>query len=123
MIIDAKNIDYKSLNDALRSATAECEVLQCLGQRFIAAGMSNKNITINGIPGNALGAYLNGAVIEVMGNAQDAVGDTMNEGKIIYDVQGEEKKALTTADLLAKFKLTSGEELEDDKILLSEAEQ
>ena len=47
----------------------------------------------------------------------------MNEGKIIYDVQGEEKKALTTADLLAKFKLTSGEELEDDKILLSEAEQ
>ena len=47
----------------------------------------------------------------------------MNDGKIIYDVQGEEKKALTTADLLAKFKLTSGEELEDDKILLSEAEQ
>ena len=47
----------------------------------------------------------------------------MNDGKIIYDVQGEEKKALTTADLLAKFKFTSGEELEDDKILLSEAEQ
>ena len=46
----------------------------------------------------------------------------MNDGKIIYDVQGEEKKKLTTADLLAKFKLTSGEELEDDKILLSEAE-
>ena len=44
----------------------------------------------------------------------------MNEGKIIYDVEGEEKKALTTADLLAKFKLTSGEELDDDKILLSE---
>ena len=47
----------------------------------------------------------------------------MNDGKIIYDVQGEEKKKLTTADLLAKFKLTSGEELEDDKILLSEAEE
>lgn len=47
----------------------------------------------------------------------------MNDGKIVYDVQGEEKKKLTTADLLAKFKLTSGEELEDDKILLSEAEE
>ena len=47
----------------------------------------------------------------------------MNDGKIIYDVHGEEKKKLTTADLLAKFKLTSGEELEDDKILLSEAEE
>ena len=44
----------------------------------------------------------------------------MNDGKIIYDVEGDEKKALTTADLLAKFKLTSGEELDDDKILLSE---
>lgn len=44
----------------------------------------------------------------------------MNDGKIIYDVKGEEKKALTVGDLLAKFKLTSGEELDDDKILLSE---
>lgn len=44
----------------------------------------------------------------------------MNEGKIIYDVCGEEKKALTTADLLDKFKLTSGEDLDNDRILLSE---
>ncbi len=44
----------------------------------------------------------------------------MNDGKIIYDVSGEEKKSLTTADLLAKFKLTSGEELDNDRILLSE---
>ena len=44
----------------------------------------------------------------------------MNEGKIIYDVSGEEKKTLTTADLLAKFKITSGEELDNDRMLLSE---
>lgn len=43
----------------------------------------------------------------------------MNDGKIIYDVAGEEKKALTTADLLAKFKITSGEELDNDRMLLS----
>lgn len=43
----------------------------------------------------------------------------MNDGKIIYDVSGEEKKNLTTADLLAKFKITSGEELDNDRILLS----
>ena len=48
-----------------------------------AAGMKEKHITINGIPGNALGAYLNGASIIVNSNAQDAVGDTMNEGSII----------------------------------------
>ncbi|MEE1243670.1 MAG: glutamate synthase, partial [Frisingicoccus sp.] len=51
--------------------------------RFIAAGMSNRSITIEGVPGNALGAYLNGASITVHANAQDAVGDTMNEGQII----------------------------------------
>ena len=43
----------------------------------------------------------------------------MNDGKFIYDVSGEEKKNLTTADLLAKFRVTSGEELDNDRILLS----
>jgi glutamate synthase domain-containing protein 3 len=45
--------------------------------------MSAKNITINGTPGNALGAYLDGGTIEVNGNAQDATADTMNDGTII----------------------------------------
>ena len=44
----------------------------------------------------------------------------MNEGKIIYDVAGEEKKNLTPADLLEKFKITSGEELDNDRMILSE---
>ncbi|WP_264175632.1 GltB/FmdC/FwdC-like GXGXG domain-containing protein [Ructibacterium gallinarum] len=83
MNISARNTDYKELNAALRDAKGDCSITDCLGQRFIAAGMSDKNIKITGIPGNALGAYLNGAVLEVMGNAQDAVGDTMNDGKII----------------------------------------
>lgn len=83
MNIDAKNLDYRTLNEKLREISGECTVSDCLGQRFMAAGMSDKSITVTGISGNALGAYLNGAVIEVMGNAQDAVGDTMNEGKIV----------------------------------------
>lgn len=44
----------------------------------------------------------------------------MNDGKIIYDVAGEEKKSLTTADLLAKFKLTAGGELDNDRMLLAD---
>lgn len=83
MNINAKNVGYKELNDSLREVTGSCTVSECSGQRFIAAGMSDKSITITGIPGNAMGAYLNGASIEVMGNAQDAAGDTMNDGKII----------------------------------------
>ncbi len=81
--IDAANLDYKAVNKALREAGNDCIIEGCCGQRFIAAGMSDKNLTINGIPGNALGAYLNNAHITVNGNAQDAVGDTMNEGKIL----------------------------------------
>lgn len=43
----------------------------------------------------------------------------MNNGKIIFDVSGEEKKQLTTADLLEKFKISAGEELSNDRMLLS----
>ncbi len=82
-LIDATNLDYKTINEAIRKTNDDCTITECCGQRFIGAGMSDKNITIQGIPGNALGAYLNDAVITVNANAQDAVGDTMNEGKII----------------------------------------
>jgi glutamate synthase domain-containing protein 3 len=84
MIIDAKNLHFKDLNDKIRNSNEKIVINNCLGQRFIASGMNKeKTIEINGIPGNALGAYLDGAEIKVFGNGQDAVGDTMNDGKII----------------------------------------
>lgn len=43
----------------------------------------------------------------------------MNNGQIIYDVQGEEKQKLTKADLMAKFAEIAGEDAESDKMLLS----
>ena len=83
MLIKADDMDHRTLNEQIRIADGECMVTGCCGQRFIAAGMSDKDITVKGIPGNALGSYLNGCRINVMGNAQDAVGDTMNDGMII----------------------------------------
>lgn len=83
MLLDAKNVEYTELNDAVRRCGGECRIINCLGQRFIGAGLTGTQIMIDGIPGNALGAYLNGGEIIVHGNAQDAVGDTMNEGKIV----------------------------------------
>lgn len=85
--IDAKGMDYAAVNQALRAAEGEkdFEIVNCLGQRFIASGMSDKQIVLKGTPGNALGAYLNGASLHVMGNAQDAVGDTMNDGTIVIN--------------------------------------
>ena len=83
MVLDAKGIEFKELNEKLREAGDQITVKGCCGQRFIASGMKDKNIIIEGIPGNALGAYLDGASVTVKGNAQDAVGDTMNDGSII----------------------------------------
>ena len=82
MLLDAKALNHKSLNDAIREGGCEIRLENVLGQRFIAAGMSDLTLNIYGTPGNALGAYLNGAEINVHGNAQDAVGDTMNSGRI-----------------------------------------
>ena len=82
-LIHAEGLGHKSLNEAIRNTEDNCVIDACCGQRFIAAGMSGKEITIQGVPGNALGAYLNGCTVNVLGSAQDAVGDTMNEGRII----------------------------------------
>ena len=43
----------------------------------------------------------------------------MHEGKIIYDVSGEEKKNLKVADLLAKFEEVRGGEFANDRMMLS----
>ena len=43
----------------------------------------------------------------------------MNQGKIIYDVAGEERTGKTVEDLLVMFKINSGKEMNTDRILLS----
>ena len=83
MKIDANNLDYRALNEIVRSsADAEVHISGCLGQRYLGAGLAGKHINIEGTPGNALAAYLDGCEVEVHGNAQDAVGDTMNAGRV-----------------------------------------
>lgn len=82
---------FQELNEKLKACTDEPVVIEnCLGQRYIAAGRSKGDIIINGTPGNALGAYLDGSDITVYGNAQDATGDTMNHGTItIFGSSGD----------------------------------
>ena len=43
----------------------------------------------------------------------------MHEGRIIYDVAGEEKKNLQVEDLLKKFEDASGEEFSNDRMMLA----
>lgn len=44
----------------------------------------------------------------------------MNDGRVIFDVKGEEKEKLTVDDLLVKFEQASGTKLNNDRMLLSE---
>ncbi len=43
----------------------------------------------------------------------------MDDGKIILDVQGEERAGMTVSDLLLRFRKGAGKELDNDRILLS----
>lgn len=44
----------------------------------------------------------------------------MNDGQIIFDAKGEEKKKLTVTDLLKKFEEASGGEFANDRMMLSQ---
>ncbi len=84
MTVNAENLNFDKVNELINSAEGKSvTVKNALGHRYIGCGSSGKTITVEGIPGNALGAYLNGSKIIVKGNAQDAIGDTMNDGEIV----------------------------------------
>jgi glutamate synthase domain-containing protein 3 len=88
MKIDAQGLYYRDLNQKIREAVAggatEIVLENVNGQYFIGDGINRPvTITINGVPGNDLAAFMNGATIIVNDNAQDNIGNTMNAGKVI----------------------------------------
>ncbi len=48
--IEAGSLSFSELNETIRSAGAKCRVSACLGQRFIAAGMSRKSLRSTASP-------------------------------------------------------------------------
>lgn len=86
--IDAKGIHYRELNELIHRAvhSGEKEIIldNVNGQRYIGCGLSGDiKITINGVPGNDLAAFMDGPTIIVNSNGQDGIGNTMNAGKIV----------------------------------------
>ncbi len=83
MKIDAEGLNFKELNEVIRSSDdCDIEIYSLEGQRYILSGSKGKKAKLYGVPGNALGAFLDGSSIEVYDNAEDATGDTMNDGEI-----------------------------------------
>ena len=88
MKIDAKGKTYKVLNEEIRAALRNGEenlVLENVnGHRYIGDNIDFKaKIEIHGVPGNDLAFAMDGPILEVFANGQDAIGNTMNAGKII----------------------------------------
>ncbi len=86
--IDASGVLYRELNAKLRtvvsSGARRIELHNVYGQRYIGTDLDKPvGIDIFGIPGNDLGAFMDGPRITVHGNAQDGCGNTMNGGEII----------------------------------------
>ncbi len=87
--IDAKDVYYAELNerirDYIRQGENEIEITNVVGHRYIGGGINAKDvkITVRGVAGEDLAAFMEGPTIEVMNNAQDAVGNTMNDGQVI----------------------------------------
>ncbi|MFQ6672865.1 MAG: hypothetical protein ACE5KY_06155 [Candidatus Tectimicrobiota bacterium] len=88
MVLEAKGVYYRDLNEQIKDLVDQGEtefVLENVnGQRYIADGISVPiTIHIHGVPGNDLGAFMNGPLVICHSNAQDGVGNTMNDGKIV----------------------------------------
>ncbi len=88
-IIDAKGIYYKDLNklirEKFRNGDKELYLKNVRGQYYICDGIKDgeAKVTIDGIPGNDLGAFMDGPTIILKSNGQDNIGNTMTGGKIL----------------------------------------
>lgn len=87
MELRAGEIYYSELNEqikALAKNPGEITVTDVYGQRYIGCGLSSHTkLNIHGTLGNDSACYMDGATVEVFGNAQDGIANTMNDGKLI----------------------------------------
>lgn len=88
MRIDASQLHYRQLNQQIKAAVAEgeteFEVVNVCGHRYLGSGIDQPvNIRIEGIPGNDLGAFMSGPRLRCSGNAQDGIGNTMDNGLVV----------------------------------------
>jgi glutamate synthase domain-containing protein 3 len=83
--IDARGMPYRELNERLSTLVEQgvrrLTVRSVSGQRYLGTNLrAPVSMVIEGVPGNDLGAFMDGPLIEVMGDAQDGCGNTMNSG-------------------------------------------
>lgn len=86
--VDATGMHYRDLNARLRelalAGAREIVLTNVNGQRYLGTNLQRQvRLDVHGVPGQDLGAFMDGPTIVVHGNAQDGCGDTMNAGTIV----------------------------------------
>lgn len=86
--LDAQGVYYRQLNEMIREhvrqGATDIEISNVNGQRYIAGCMNGDlRFTIKGVPGQDLASFMSGPTLDIHGNVQDGVANTMDDGLII----------------------------------------
>jgi len=88
-VISAADLYYRELNARIREKARQgaerIRLTDVQGHRYIGCGLQFKNLQlrVSGVPGEDLGAFMDGPTVVVENNAQNGVGNTMNDGCIL----------------------------------------
>lgn len=87
MELRAETTRYYELNQQIKELAqkpGEIVVKGVFGQRYMGCGLTEQTkLTVHGTLGNDSACYMDGATLEVFGNAQDGIANTMNDGTLI----------------------------------------
>jgi len=88
VVVDARGVYYRDLNRQLKAladgGARRITLKHVAGQRYLGTNLhAAVRLTIEGVPGNDLGAFMDGPEIQVLNNAQDGCGNTMNSGTLV----------------------------------------
>jgi glutamate synthase domain-containing protein 3 len=81
---------YRQFNEKIREAVdqgvTDFVLNDVNSQRYIATGLTGDlRFQIQGVPGQDMAAFMSGPTIRVLNNAQDGVGNTMDEGLVVVE--------------------------------------
>jgi glutamate synthase domain-containing protein 3 len=88
--LDASGIYYRQLNEQIREAVAggatHIVLKNINGQRYIAGALEGDlTFDIEGVPGQDMCSFMRGPKVRVKANAQDGVGNTMDDGLVVIE--------------------------------------
>lgn len=90
MTLNAGETYYRQFNEKIREAVdagyTDFVLEDVNSQRYIATGLiGDLRFLVKGVPGQDMGAFMRGPAIRVAANAQDGVGNTMDDGLVVIE--------------------------------------